>query len=108
MEKIDGNVGSDMCVILAGYRPQVEQLFRNCQNPGLKRRFNFAEAFNFEDFSDEDIKKVLKSQIVNSGLSVEPPTLDFAVKTISKKRMEGKSIPRTVMDMLYPFPRFTL
>jgi len=42
----------------------------------------------FEDFSDEDIKKVLKAQIVNAGLACEPSTLDFAVEQISKKRMD--------------------
>ena len=51
-----------MCVIMAGYRPQMEQLFRNCKNPGLKRRFNIGEAFLFEDFTDDEIKRVLKAQ----------------------------------------------
>jgi thiol-disulfide isomerase/thioredoxin/AAA+ superfamily predicted ATPase len=88
LEKIEGNAGSDMCLILAGYKPQMEQFFRNANNEGLKRRLNLSEAFHFEDFSDEDIKKVLKNQIVNTGLTCEPTTLDFAVSEISKKRME--------------------
>jgi len=78
-----------MAVILAGYKPQMEEMFRNCNNPGLKRRLNISEAFMFEDFSDEDIKKVLKAQIVNQGLACTPHTLDFAVSQISKKRMES-------------------
>ena len=88
LEKVEANVGSDMAVILAGYRPQMEQLFRNVKNPGLKRRFNLGEAFNFEDFSNEDIKKVLKDQIVKAGFTVAPTTLDYAVRVIDKKRME--------------------
>ena len=63
LEKIEANAGSDMCVILAGYKPQMDQLFRNVQNPGLKRRFNLGESFNFEDFSDNEIREVLKKQI---------------------------------------------
>jgi len=73
---------------MAGYKPNMEAFLRNANNQGLKRRLNVAEAFNFEDFSDEDIKKVLKSQVINAGFTCEPSTLDFAVEEISKKRME--------------------
>ena len=55
---------------------------------GLKGRFNFSEALLFEDFSDEDIKKVLKGQVIAAGLACEPSTLDYAVSIITKKRME--------------------
>lgn len=88
LEKIEANAGSDMCIVLGGYKPAMEQFFRNANNEGLKRRLNLGEAFIFEDFTDEQIKKVLKSQVVNAGLTCEPSTLDFAVKVISKKRME--------------------
>lgn len=88
LEKIEANAGSDMCIVLGGYKPAMEQFFRNANNEGLKRRLNLGEAFMFEDFTDEQIKKVLKSQVVNAGLTCEPSTLDFAVKVISKKRME--------------------
>lgn len=88
LEKIEGNAGSDMCVILAGYKTQMEQLFRNVQNPGLKRRFNLGEAFVFEDFSDEDIRLVLKRQVVQAELYATPATLDHAVTLISQKRLE--------------------
>lgn len=88
LEKIEANAGSDMALIMAGYKPQMDQFFRNANNEGLKRRLNLSEAFFFEDFTDEDIKKVLKMQIVNTGFTCEPSTLDFAVRTISKKRME--------------------
>lgn len=88
LEKIEANAGSDMAVVMAGYRPQMEQLFRNVKNPGLKRRFNLGEAFLFEDFSDEDIRRVLKRQIVQAELYTEASTLDYAVSLISQKRME--------------------
>lgn len=66
----------------------METFFRNADNDGLKRRLNLSEAFHFEDFSDEDIHKVLKGQIVRAGLMAEPSTLDFAVGVITKKRMD--------------------
>ena len=88
LEKIEANAGSDMCVILAGYKPQMDQLFRNVQNPGLKRRFNLGEAFYFEDFSDNEIREVLKKQIATNSLFADAVTLDHAIKLISQKRME--------------------
>ena len=88
VECVQGNAGADMCVIMAGYKPQMEEMIRNCNNPGLKGRFNIAEALNFEDFSDADIKKVLKQQVVHAGLCAEPSTLDYAISIITKKRME--------------------
>jgi hypothetical protein len=88
VECIEGNAGSDLCVIMGGYKPQMEQMIRNCNNPGLKGRFNAGEALHFDDFSDEDIRKVLKQQIVNAGLTADPSTLDFAISVITKKRME--------------------
>ena len=71
---------------MAGYQNQMEAMIRNCDNPGLVRRLNLSEAFYFEDFTDDEIKCVLKKQIVNTGLAIEPSCLDFAVKEISKKR----------------------
>ena len=86
VEQIEGTSGQDLAVIFAGYKPQMEELFRNCQNPGLKRRFNLEEGLYFEDFNDDELRKILKDLIVNSSLSVDPSTLDYAVKLISMRR----------------------
>ena len=88
VEKLDAGAGSDFALILAGYQPQMEEMFRNAGNEGLRRRLNLSEAFMFDDLSDADIRVVLKEQILSSGLAVEPATLDAAVMTISKKRMQ--------------------
>ena len=38
---------------MLGYKEQMEEMIRNA-NPGLARRFNMADAFMFDDYSDED------------------------------------------------------
>ena len=59
--QVEASAGADMAVIMAGYEPQMRELFKNCNNPGLNRRFNLDEALVFEDFSDEDLKTVSQS-----------------------------------------------
>jgi hypothetical protein len=88
VEKLDAGACSDFALILAGYQPQMEEMFRNSGNEGLRRRLNLSEAFMFDDLSDADLRLVLKQQILSSGLAAEPTTLDAAVMVISKKRMQ--------------------
>ncbi|KAE9967806.1 hypothetical protein BLS_006160, partial [Venturia inaequalis] len=49
--------GDDRCVLLAGYKEQMEDMFQKV-NPGLSRRFPLASAFIFEDFDDNDMAKI--------------------------------------------------
>ena len=39
LEKIEGNAGSDMAVVMAGYQPQMEELFRNCKASSFAHQF---------------------------------------------------------------------
>jgi len=86
VEKME-EAGPDLCVILAGYRPQMNDLFQHTNNDGFRRRFNMAQAFEFEDFSDDDLRHVLKQLIAVEDLSIEPDVLDFAVIELSKQRI---------------------
>jgi SpoVK/Ycf46/Vps4 family AAA+-type ATPase len=86
LENIHATPGSDMAVILAGYTHEMRNLFRDCGNPGLARRFNLDEAFQFTDYSDSELRCILKYMMVSEAFTCSPSTLDFAVKTISKKR----------------------
>jgi replication-associated recombination protein RarA len=56
VEKLDGDIGSDIAVILAGYTREMFDMLGN--NPGLRRRFNIDDfGVPFEDMSDIDLKQ---------------------------------------------------
>jgi SpoVK/Ycf46/Vps4 family AAA+-type ATPase len=86
VEKIEGSAGMDMAVILAGYENEMLALFRNCGNPGLARRFQLSEALRFEDFSDRDLKIVLKRMVAKDRLIISPSTVEEAIRIISRRR----------------------
>merc|ERR1719174_1024838 len=46
--KVQGVPGDDRCVLLLGYEENMAQMMRD-SNPGLARRFNLQDAFQFED-----------------------------------------------------------
>jgi hypothetical protein len=92
VEKLDRSAGSDMCVILAGYEPQMRELFKNANNAGFASRFNIDESLEFEDLSDEDLRQVLLARIRREGLRASIQTVHTAVKLIAqRRRLDGFS-----------------
>ena len=90
VEKLDRTPGSDIAVILAGYEPQMRELFKNANNSGFASRFNIDECLVFEDLSDADLKSVLLSRIRKENLIVSAAAVNAAVKYMSqRRRMDG-------------------
>ena len=69
--KVHNKPGDDIAVILCGYEPQIRQMLLD-QNPGLQRRFGLDDAFRFEDFSDDELRRILVSES-GCGESGVPP-----------------------------------
>jgi hypothetical protein len=70
----------------------MRELFKNAANSGFSSRFNLEEAVEFEDLSDEDLKKVLLSLIRKENLRAELSTVNLAVSLISqRRRLDGFS-----------------
>ena len=83
--KVQGVPGDDRCVLMLGYKNQMEEMIRNA-NPGLARRFNMADAFQFDDYSDEDLLWILRNKAKNKKLPISFDTAKFAVKMLSEQR----------------------
>lgn len=56
--EVQNTPNEDRCVILMGYKGELVSMLRTC-NPGLSRRFPIEDAFEFEEFSDDELSRVL-------------------------------------------------
>ncbi|KAL2131440.1 hypothetical protein VTI74DRAFT_5109 [Chaetomium olivicolor] len=77
--------GDDRCVLLLGYKDQMEQMFQNV-NPGLTRRFPIASGFNFEDFSDNELRRILDLKVKQQGYQVTNQAAKVAMEMLKRAR----------------------
>lgn len=77
--------GDDRCVLLLGYKDQMLEMFRNV-NQGLERRFSVDEAFEFEDFNDSELEKILLGKLKSQDLGATPQAVKTAIDVLSRQR----------------------
>ncbi|KAF7863083.1 hypothetical protein EAF04_007166 [Stromatinia cepivora] len=77
--------GDDRCVLLLGYEDKMLEMFQNV-NPGLTRRFPPADAFNFADFSDQELEEILEQKLSTYGLDATPQAVAVAIDLLARAR----------------------
>ncbi|KAM0429739.1 hypothetical protein ACHAPT_006345 [Fusarium lateritium] len=77
--------GEDRCVLLLGYKDQMEDMFQNV-NPGLSRRFPLSSAFVFEDFDDVALAKILALKLGKTGFSATDKAKQVALDVLRRAR----------------------
>ncbi|THH18626.1 hypothetical protein EW146_g2397 [Bondarzewia mesenterica] len=77
--------GEDRCVLLLGYKQQIEEMFQNV-NPGLARRFAIENAFHFEDYSDPELLQALEWKLKDQDLSATDAAKTVAIEVLSRAR----------------------
>lgn len=85
VEKVSGNVGEDLAVVMCGYEPQMLKMIRD-QNPGLSRRFDPAYALHFDDFSDEELLEVLSYECIKGNIVMPIEIKRHMIRQLSKRR----------------------
>ena len=55
--QVHNSPGEDIAVVMCGYEEQIKKMMLE-QNPGLQRRFPLKSAFMFEDFTNDELRKV--------------------------------------------------
>jgi hypothetical protein len=77
--------GEDRCVLLLGYEDQMKE-FLNNSNPGLARRFQLSEAFQFDDFDDEELEEILRYKLKSQGLGATEQAISTAIEILARAR----------------------
>ncbi|KXH60268.1 ATPase [Colletotrichum salicis] len=77
--------GEDRCVLLLGYKEQMEEMFQNV-NPGLSRRFPLSSAFVFEDFDKAEMQRILELKLKLQGFSATGQAKQVASEMLERAR----------------------
>lgn len=85
VSEVQGTAIEDRCVLLLGYKENMEEMWQ-IANPGLTRRFPLVSAFEFQDYSDEDLRQILDLQLVEQGFSASDQAKEVAMEAIRRTR----------------------
>lgn len=77
--------GEDRCVVLLGYREEMDTMFQNV-NPGLSRRFSIDSPFVFHDFDDECLERILNLKLKESALKAAEKAKNVAMEVLKRER----------------------
>ncbi|KAL9110261.1 MAG: hypothetical protein Q9227_005168 [Pyrenula ochraceoflavens] len=83
--EVQSTPGDDRCVLLVGYKDEMEKMFQNV-NPGLSRRFPISSAFEFEDFSDAELARILELKLKEQGFRASEQAQEVAIDVLRKAR----------------------
>lgn len=83
--EIQSTPGEDRCVLLLGYKDQMEEMFRDV-NPGLARRFPLDSSFVFEDFTDPELREILDLKLADVGYNATDQAKKVAMETLQRAR----------------------
>ncbi|KAG1725637.1 cbbX-like protein [Suillus paluster] len=77
--------GEDRCVLLLGYKEQMEDMFQNV-NPGLARRFAIENAFTFEDFTESQLREILDFKLKDQDLGATDSAKQVASDLLNRAK----------------------
>lgn len=83
--EVQSTPGEDRCVLLLGYKEQMENMMRDV-NPGLARRFPLESAFVFEDFSDPELRQILGLKLKAIGFDATDQAKKVAMDVLQRAR----------------------
>ncbi|KAF2017639.1 P-loop containing nucleoside triphosphate hydrolase protein [Aaosphaeria arxii CBS 175.79] len=83
--EVQSTPGEDRCVLLLGYKDQMEEMLRDV-NPGLARRFPLDSAFVFEDFTDSELRRVLDLKLKDTGFEATDQAKSTAMEVLKRAR----------------------
>jgi AAA lid domain len=83
--EVQSTPGEDRCVLLLGYKDQMQEMFQMV-NPGLSRRFPLDSAFVFEDFTDDELRRILDFKLKQQGFEATDQGKKIALDVLRRAR----------------------
>lgn len=83
--EVQSTPGDDRCVLLLGYQDQMEEMFQNV-NPGLSRRFPMDSAFTFDDFTGDELGRILDLKLRRQGFDTTTDGRKVALECLERVR----------------------
>lgn len=83
--EVHGTASEDRCVLLLGYKDRMEAMFQRV-NPALGRRFPLSSAFDFQDYSSDEMRQILDLRLANSGFTASDSAKETAISVLDKTR----------------------
>lgn len=83
--EVQSTPGEDRCVLLLGYRDEMQAMLQ-AANPGLSRRFPIDSAFDFEDFTDDELGQILDIKVKQQGFVLTDQGRRVAMKILQRAR----------------------
>lgn len=83
--EVQGKAGDDRCILLLGYKDKMETMFRDC-NEGLQRRFQLQDAFEFEDFTADQMREIWRSKCKQLQIECGTDVENVAMEIVERQR----------------------
>lgn len=77
--------GPNECILMLGYRDRMERMFQ-ASNPGLTRRFPMSSAFEFDDFTDEELREILDLKLKDQGYTAPDAAKNVGMEVLARAR----------------------
>jgi len=87
VERVSPKPGTDMAVILAGYKENILKMCRE-ENPGLGRRFDVSHPIVFEDYDDNALEKILMMKCRKERIICPLDVRKAVIKKIAMQRQQ--------------------
>lgn len=85
VSEVQATSTEDRAVLLLGYKDEMNEMFQRV-NPGLARRFPLSSAFEFQDFSDEQLRSILDRKLQAQGFTASEEAKKVAMEVLSRSR----------------------
>lgn len=85
VSKVHNIPGDDRCVLLLGYEAQMEAMFQQV-NPGFSRRFPLEDAFHFDAFDEDELRRILHLKLKDQDLTATSEGATVALEVLARER----------------------